>query len=133
MRRSTTLLLSLVTASSLVLVACGDDDTTSTDMPRSDSGMDGTMGGPMGGDGATGHDESSAVADGAAVTARLVVLTGRLAMVGMRGRSRRSSVEPAGVGTCVEPVHEQERAGQERQDQQCGPARQAQRAHRDRT
>ena len=76
MRRSTTLFLSLVflvAASSLVLLACGDnDDTTSTDMPMSDSGMDGTMGGAMGGDG-MGHDESSPVVDGARrieVTAR---------------------------------------------------------------
>ena len=66
MRRSTTLFLALVATSSLVLAACGDtDDTTSTDMPMSDSGMDGTMGGGMGHDGAMGHDETSPVADGA--------------------------------------------------------------------
>lgn len=60
MRRSTRLFLALVASSSLVLAACGDnDDTTSTRMPMSDSGMDGTMGGGM------GHDESSPVADGA--------------------------------------------------------------------
>ena len=59
MRRSTTLFRALVATSSLVLAACGDtDDTTSADMPMSDSGMDGTMGG-------MGHDESSPVADGA--------------------------------------------------------------------
>jgi cytochrome c oxidase subunit II len=58
MRRSTTLFLALVAVSSLVLAACGDDDT-STDMPMSDSGMDGTMGGGM------GHDDTSPVADGA--------------------------------------------------------------------
>ncbi len=72
MRRSTTLFLALVAASSLVLAACGDDGT-STDMPMSDSGMDGTMGGGMGHDGAMGHDETSPVADGARrieVTAR---------------------------------------------------------------
>lgn len=59
MRRSPTLLLALVAMSPLVLAACGDtDDTTSTDMPMSDSdGMD--HGGP------TGHDEPSPVADGA--------------------------------------------------------------------
>jgi len=66
MRRSTTLFLALVAASSLVLAACGDtDDTTSADMPMSDSSTDGTMGGGMGHDGAMGHDESSPVADGA--------------------------------------------------------------------
>jgi plastocyanin len=66
MRRSTTLFLALVATSSLVLAACGDtDDTTSTDMPMSDSDMDGTMGGGMGDDGGMGHDESSPVADGA--------------------------------------------------------------------
>jgi len=60
MRRSTTLFLALVATSSLLLAACGDtDDTTSTDMPMSDSGMDGTMGDGM------GHDETSPVADGA--------------------------------------------------------------------
>ena len=64
MRRSTTHFLALVAASSLVLAACGDDDT-SVDMPMSDSGMDGTMGGGMGHDGAMGHDETSPVADGA--------------------------------------------------------------------
>lgn len=68
MRRSTTLFLALVATSTLVLAACGDtDDTTSTDMPMFDSGMDGTMGGDM------GHDETSPVADGARrieVTAR---------------------------------------------------------------
>jgi cytochrome c oxidase subunit 2 len=72
MRRSTTLFLALVAASSLVLAA-GGDDGTSTDMPMSDSGMDGTMGGGMGHDGAMGHDETSPVADGARrieVTAR---------------------------------------------------------------
>jgi cytochrome c oxidase subunit 2 len=72
MRRSTTLFLALVAASSLVLAACGDDDT-STDMPMSDSGMDGTMGGGMGRGGDMGHDETSPVADGARrieVTAR---------------------------------------------------------------
>lgn len=64
MRRSTTLFLALVAASSLVLAACGDtDDTTSADMPMSDSGMGGTMGG--GHDGGTVHDETSPVADGA--------------------------------------------------------------------
>jgi cytochrome c oxidase subunit 2 len=65
MRRSTTLFLALVAASSLVLTACGDDDHTSTDMPMSDSGMGGTMGGDMGSGGAMGHDETSPVADGA--------------------------------------------------------------------
>lgn len=74
MRRSTTLFLAFVATSSLVLAACGDtDDTTSDDMPMSDSGMDGTMGDGMGHDGAMGHDESSPVADGARrieVTAR---------------------------------------------------------------
>lgn len=64
MRRSTTLFLALVAASSLVLASCGDDDT-STDMPMSDSGMDGTMGGGMGNGGDMGHDETSPVADGA--------------------------------------------------------------------
>ena len=67
------LFLALVASSALLLAACGDDDTTSTDMPMSDSGMDGTMGGGMGHDGAMGHDESSPVADGARrieVTAR---------------------------------------------------------------
>lgn len=60
MRRSTTLFLALVATSAFVLAACGDtDDTTSADMPMSDSGMDETMGGGM------GHDESSPVADGA--------------------------------------------------------------------
>ena len=60
MRRSTTLFLARVAASSLVLAACGDtDDTTSADMPMSDSSRDGTMGGGM------GHDESSPIADGA--------------------------------------------------------------------
>ena len=74
MRRSTTYFLALVAASSLALAACGDDDdTTSTDMPMSDSGMDGTMGDGMGPDGTMGHAESSPVADDArriAVTAR---------------------------------------------------------------
>jgi cytochrome c oxidase subunit 2 len=66
MRRSTTLFLALVATSAFVLAACGDtDDTTSTDMPMSDSGMDGTMGGSMGHDGAMGHEETSPVADGA--------------------------------------------------------------------
>lgn len=66
MRRSTTLFLALMAASTFVLVACGDtDDNTSADMPMSDSGMDGTMGGGMGHDGSMGHDESSPVADGA--------------------------------------------------------------------
>jgi cytochrome c oxidase subunit 2 len=56
MRRSTPLLLALVAISSLALAACGDDgDTTSGDMPMSDSGMDGGM----------GHDETSPVVDGA--------------------------------------------------------------------
>ena len=64
MRRSTTLFLALAAASSLVLAACGDDDASS-DMPMSDSGMDGAMGGDMGHDGAMGHDETSPVADGA--------------------------------------------------------------------
>lgn len=68
MRRSISLLLALVAASSLVLAACGDnDDSSSTDMPMSDSGMDGPMGGGM------GHDDTSPVADGARrieVTAR---------------------------------------------------------------
>jgi plastocyanin len=73
MRRSTPLLLSLAALLSLVVAACGDDDTTSADMPMSDSGMNGTMGGGMGHDGAMGHDESSPVAEGARrieVTAR---------------------------------------------------------------
>ena len=74
MRRSTTLFLTVVATSSLVLVACGDnDDTTSTDTPMSDSGMDGTMGGGMDHDGTMRHDETSPVADGARrieVTAR---------------------------------------------------------------
>lgn len=66
MRRSTTLCLALVATPSLVLAACGDnDDTTSTDMPMSDPGMDGTMGGGTDHDGAMGHDESSPVAAGA--------------------------------------------------------------------
>jgi cytochrome c oxidase subunit 2 len=66
MRRSTTLFLVLVATSSLLLAACGDTaDTTSADMPMSDSGMDGAMGGGMGHDGAMGHNESSPVADGA--------------------------------------------------------------------
>jgi cytochrome c oxidase subunit 2 len=78
MRRSTTLFLSLVATSSLVLAACGDnDDTTSADMPMSNSDMGGGMGGGMGdgmgGGGAMNHGESSPVADGARrieVTAR---------------------------------------------------------------
>ncbi len=66
MRRSTTLFLALVATSAFVLAACGDnDDTTSADMPMSDSGRDGTMGGGTGHDGAMGHNESSPVADGA--------------------------------------------------------------------
>jgi cytochrome c oxidase subunit 2 len=66
MRRSTTLFLALGATSSLLLAACGDtDDTTSTDMPMSDSGMDGAMGGGMGHDGGMGHNESSPVAAGA--------------------------------------------------------------------
>ena len=66
MRRSTPLFLALVATSSLALAACGDnDDTTSADMPRSDSGMDGTMGGGMGHDGGMGGDKTSPVADGA--------------------------------------------------------------------
>ena len=66
MRRSTTLFLALVATSSILLAACGDtDETTSADMPMSDSGMDGTTDGGMGHDGAMGHDESSPVADGA--------------------------------------------------------------------
>ena len=67
MRRSTPFIVSLVAVAAL-LAACGDtDDTTSTDMPMTDSGTDGTMGGGM------GHDETSPVADGARrieVTAR---------------------------------------------------------------
>jgi plastocyanin len=74
MRRSLTLLLALVATSSLVLAACGDnDDSTSHDMPMSDSGMDGPMGGDLGHDGAMGHGETSPVADDARrieVTAR---------------------------------------------------------------
>ena len=73
MRRSTTFFLALVATSSLVLAACGDDDSNSADMPMSDAGMDGPMGGGMGDDGAMGHDETSPVADGARrieVTAR---------------------------------------------------------------
>lgn len=74
MRRSTTLLLALVTTSSLVLAACGDDtDRPSADMPMSEPGMDGTMGGGMGHDGTMGHDQNSPVADDARrieVTAR---------------------------------------------------------------
>jgi cytochrome c oxidase subunit 2 len=66
MRRSTTLFLVLTATSALLLAACGDtDDTSSADMPTSDSGMDGTMGGDMGHDGAMGHEETSPVADGA--------------------------------------------------------------------
>ena len=62
MRRSTTLFIALVATSSLVLAACGDtDDSTSADMPKSDS----DMGGGMGHDGAMGHGESSPVVDGA--------------------------------------------------------------------
>jgi cytochrome c oxidase subunit 2 len=67
MRRSTTLFLALVATASLVLAACGDDDTTSADRPMSDSGMDATM------DGGMGHDDTSPVAVGARrieVTAR---------------------------------------------------------------
>lgn len=64
MRRSTPLFLALAATSALVLAACGDD-TTSADRPMSDSGMDGTMGGGMGGDGAMGHDQTSPVVDGA--------------------------------------------------------------------
>ena len=60
MRRPTVLLVSVAAVLSLVLAACGDDDdTTSGDMPMSDSGMDGTMGGGM------GHDDASPVAAGA--------------------------------------------------------------------
>jgi plastocyanin len=60
MRRSTTLFLALAATSALVLAACGDTDgATSTDMPMSDSAMDGPM------DGGMGHDETSPVADGA--------------------------------------------------------------------
>lgn len=72
MRRTTTLALSLVAASSLLLVACGDDEGT-TDAPMSDSDMGETMDGGMGHEGANGHDETSPVADGARrieVTAR---------------------------------------------------------------
>lgn len=70
MRRSTLPLLALVAASSLVLAACGDTNThSSDDMPMSGSG-----GGPMDGDmGSMGHDESSPVADGA----RRIEVTGR--------------------------------------------------------
>ena len=66
MRRSTTLVLSLVAASSL-LAACGDTDHTSDDMSMTDSGMDGPM------DGGMGHDETSPVADGA----RRIEVSGR--------------------------------------------------------
>ena len=47
MRRSTALFLSLLVGAPLVLAACGDDDSTSVDMPMSDSGMDGMMDGGM--------------------------------------------------------------------------------------
>lgn len=73
MRRSPTLFLALVMTSSLVLAACGDDDNPSVDMPMSDSGMDGSMGGGMGHDGTMGHDEASPIAEDARrieVTAR---------------------------------------------------------------
>ena len=66
MRRSTTLFLALVATSSLVLVACGDtDDTTSTDTASNDSGMDGTMDGGMDHGGAMDHGAASPVVDGA--------------------------------------------------------------------
>ena len=62
MRRPLTLLLSLLTLT-LVLTACGDTDSdTPGNGGRSDSPMDGGMGGGMDG---MGHDSSSPVADGA--------------------------------------------------------------------
>ena len=49
MRRSTSLFLALIAASSFVLAACGDtEDGRSTDEHMSDSGKDDPMGGGMG-------------------------------------------------------------------------------------
>jgi len=66
-RRSLIAVLLSLFALTLVLAACGDDDSSSDhpmDMP--DAGMDGGMGGgSMGGGSMGGHDESSPVADGA--------------------------------------------------------------------
>ena len=64
-----------------------------------------------------GHDRDTRrhdVTDGAAVTARIVVL-GRccLTLVRVVGRDRRSAVKSGCGGAGVETVHEQERAGQE--------------------
>lgn len=57
MRRYTTPLFALAAVSTLVLAACGDTDHSN--MPMSDSDMDGSMSGGM------GHGGSSPVADGA--------------------------------------------------------------------